>query len=493
VTNDQIVVKDKPVFSPQSAVTPGGRPPRNLSWGWLGLVVVVLALAAGGGVWLTALAEQNKKGSGKEAEARSDTNNVTKVQVIKPQRGGMERITSQPGTIRAFEFAELYTKVSGFVKTLTVDRGSRVKKNDLLAEIYDPERDVAVIQARASLEHANAEVAQAEADILTAHATVLAAKAKQGEAKATLDKVLASRDYRKKEYERISELVERKSVEPRLKDEELDEYHSSEAAVLAARAGIETAVAFLAEANAKVEKARADKKSAVARVQVAEANLEMSKVFVQYTKIKSPYDGVVTYRGESVHPGSFVRAADQGGANVPLLTVATIDKMRTIIPVPDKDVPYCHVGDPVTITIDALPGRVFHAKVDRTSESETLDDRLMRVESDLENSDGVLRDGMFVRADILLEKVVKNLTVPSSCLIDRNGKGDGAVMVVKDGKIHRVNVKVGMDTGLRAEIVNGLDENDQVILQPDPSIADGTSVQAESVDDSVHPNLKKTD
>ena len=82
---------------------------------------------------------------------------------------------------------------------------------------------------------------------------------------------------------------------------------------------------------------------------------------------------------------------------------------------------------------------------------------------------------------ILLEKVVKNLTVPSSCLIDRNGKGEGAVMVVKDGKIHRVNVHVGMDTGLRAEIVDGLAENDQVILQPDPSIAEGTPVQVESV------------
>jgi HlyD family secretion protein len=103
------------------------------------------------------------------------------------------------------------------------------------------------------------------------------------------------------------------------------------------------------------------------------------------------------------------------------------------------------------------------------------------VEVDLDNSDGVLRDGMFGRADILLEKVVKNLTVPSSCLIDRNGKGDGAVMVIRDGKIYRVNVKVGMDTGLRAEIVNGLAENDQVIVQPDPSIADGTEVQVESV------------
>ena len=69
--------------------------------------------------------------------------------MINPVRGGMERVTSQPGTIRAFEYAPLYTKVSGFIpKTLHVDRGSQVKKGDLLAEIYDPERDVAVIQCR---------------------------------------------------------------------------------------------------------------------------------------------------------------------------------------------------------------------------------------------------------------------------------------------------------------------------------------------------------
>ena len=212
----------------------------------------------------------------------------------------MERVTSQPGTIRAFEFADLYTKVSGFVKTLNVDRGSRVKKGQLLAEIYDPERDVAVIQATASLEHANAMVAQAEASITTAQATVLAAKAKQNVAKADLDKELAARDYRKKAYARTSELVDRKSVEPRLQDEYLDEYHSSEAAVLAARAGIETAAAFLSEANAKVAQARADKKAAEAQVRVAEANLKMAKVFVQYTRIESPYDGVVIFRGEAV-------------------------------------------------------------------------------------------------------------------------------------------------------------------------------------------------
>jgi RND family efflux transporter MFP subunit len=397
----------------------------------------------------------------------------------------MERTTTQPGTVRAFDYAELYAKVSGFVKTLNVDRGSGVKKDQLLMEIFDPERYVAVLQAESSLEHAKAVVAQAEASILTAQATVLAAVASQKEAAATLTEKTAKRDYRKKELDRISDLVARRSVEERLKDEQLDEYHQSLAAVASAEAGIETAAAQLSEAKAKVEKAQADLKAAKAQVLVAEANLKMAKVFIEYTQIRSPYDGIVIFRGEAVHPGSFVRAADLGGGGgEPLLTVATTDRMRTIVPVPDHDVPYCHVGDPATVTVDALPGQVFKGTVSRISESESLTDRLMRAEIDLPNPGRVLRDGMFVRASILLERIVQNLTVPSSCLIERNGKGEGAVLLVKDGAVHRVDVRAGMDNGLRTEIVSGLSEGDQVILQPDASIAEGTKVQADTVSDS---------
>jgi HlyD family secretion protein len=489
MTPDPIAIRDLETARPQAIRSRSG-PGRGRSIrSWLAIAMVLLVLGGAGGFWLVETGRQHVDAS-KEASAAEGGAAATgrpKVRVVRPVRGGMERVTSQPGTIRAFEFARLYTKVSGFVKTLHVDRGSRVKKGELLAEIYDPERDVAVIQGQASLDHAKAAVAQEQASILSARASVAAAEAKQHEAKATYDQMGAKRNYRKKEYERISDLVARGSVEEKLKDEQLDEYSAAEAALLSAEAGIETAAALRAEAIAKVEQAKADKKAAEAQVEVAAANLQLAQVFVQYTRILSPYEGVIIYRGEAVHPGSFVRAADEAAGQDPLLTVAVVSKMRTIVPIPDREVPYCNVGDPATVSVDALGSRVFPGKVSRVAESEDINDRTMRAEIDLENPDGVLRDGMFGRAFIVLEKLITNLAVPSSCLIDRNGKGEGAVLVVRDGKVRRVKVHVGMDTGLHAEIVDGLGADAEVVVQPDPSVTDGTEVETESAPSAPKP------
>ena len=453
----------------------------------LGLMVGMIG--SGGFFWLSSAQEHGKKTEKQESAAGdgAETNgSQSRVKVVKPQRGGMERTTNQPGTIRAFQYAPLFSKVSGFVQNLSVDRGSRVHVNDLLLEVYDPEKHVAVLQADAALDHAKATEAQAEAHVKVADAAVLAASAKKLEAKAKLDEMIAQRDYRKKQYERIYALWQRDAIEQRLVDEQLDQWHASEASVHSAEAGIKTADAQYAEAKADVEKAQADVKAAKAGIEVAGANLKMAKVFVEYTKITSPYNGVVTSRGEAVHPGAFIRSASEGG-HEPLLVVARTDKMRTIVLVPDRDVPYCKVGDPATVQVDALAGRVFHGTVSRMAESEDLNDRNMRVEIDLPNPDGALKDGLFGGAVILLEKMISTQSIPSKCLIERNGRGEGAVLVVKNGEVHRTNVHVGLDNGLRVEVIRGLSEGDKVILQPDASIADGTKVQVEEVKDTKQP------
>ena len=189
-------------------------------------------------------------------------------------------------------------------------------------------------------------------------------------AKSVLEQKKSERDYRKKEYSRIVDLVKKGDVEERLADEEHDHYLSAEGSVHSAEAGIETSEAQIAEASAKLEQAKADLKAAEAGVKVSEANLELAQVFVAYTRIVSPFDGVITDRGDAVHPGTFIRSAAEGTSE-PLLTVSRDDKMRTIVLVPDRDVPYCKVGQIATVELDALAGRVFKAPVSRIADSET--------------------------------------------------------------------------------------------------------------------------
>ena len=401
-----------------------GRPPKRSAWSmsrWILVSLLLIGVAGGAYVWShSGKGEAQHQGSGRD-ESQAETSRLPTAQVLKPVRGGMQRITDQPGTVRAFERATLYAKVSGYLRELKVDRGDLVKKDQMLAKIYVPEVEVAVIQAQTSLEHSKALATQADARVKTAEAGLLATKAKKNQAESVLEEAVATREYRKKALDRITQLAQRNAAEQRLVDEYEDQYMASMASEHAAQSGIQTAEAQIAEATAAIGLAQAELATAKSEIRVSEANLEKAKVMESYTRIEAPFDGVVTFRGDAIHPGAFIRSAADGNSE-PLLAVATNDRMRTIVQVPDPDVPFCNVGDPTNIKIDALGGRVFKGKVSRMAQAEDLKDRTMRVEIDLLNDKGLLKDGMYGRAIIELEPPSKNLTIPSTCLSSRMGR-----------------------------------------------------------------------
>ena len=208
-----------------------------------------------------------------------------------------------------------------------------------------------------------------------------------------------------------------------------------------------------------------------------------AQVFVDYTKIISPYNAVVTLR--SFHDGAFIRSASEGG-NVPVLSVAITNLMRVVMLVPDRDVPFVKRGDPATIQVDALGGQVFRGVVARMANSEDAQ-KLMRTEVDLPNPDNRLRDGMYGTGTIEVTPPSKNLSIPSACLIEQSGQGEGAVYVVKDGKVRRQPVRVGADNGSEIEVLSGLEPDDQVIVRYSGSIAEGVAVQTEPMNGSTRP------
>ncbi len=470
----------EPARSPTAGI-PKVKATHRSAWSpmrWILAAVLVVGGAGGAFFWSRSGKGEAGRDKASSGESQTSSKQVPTAQVIKPKRGGTERITDQPGTVRAFERATLYAKVSGYLQELKVDRGDHVKKEQILAQIYVPELDVAVLQAESTLQHSRALATQAEARVKAALAGVQVADAKQKQAVSILEEAVATREYRKKALDRITELARRNAAEQRLVDEYQDQYMASLASEHSAQSGIQTAEAQIAEAKAAVGLAEADLATAKAEITVSEANLQRAKVMVSYTRIEAPFDGVVTFRGDGIHPGAFIRSAADGNSE-PLLAVATTDRMRTIVQVPDPDVPFCNVGDPTNIKIDALGGRIFKGKVSRVADSEDLKDRTMRVEIDLPNDQGLLRDGMYGRAIIELEPPSQNLTIPSTCLIEQDGRGEGAVYVIRDGKVARVKVRVGKDSGLRVEVLSGLTEEDQVVAQITASISEGAVVKPE--------------
>lgn len=211
-------------------------------------------------------------------------------------------------------------------------------------------------------------------------------------------------------------------------------------------------------------------------MRVAQANVAKALVFVEYTKIISPYDGVVTKR--HFHVGDFIRAADQGG-NLPLLTVARTDLMRVVVQVGEKEIPFTDPGDPAIVELDGIAGAKFNGTVSRIAQSEDHVSRSMRTEIDLKNTTNQFRDGMFAHVTIILKAAAKGLTVPSSSLVASGKSKKAAVFVVRDGKLQLQLVEVGQDDGIRVEIISGLAADDRIVARPGSDLAPGTAVETE--------------
>ncbi|WP_406698266.1 efflux RND transporter periplasmic adaptor subunit [Singulisphaera sp. Ch08] len=401
---------------------------------------------------------------------------AVRVQVVHPERGGLTRTSTQIGSVHPFQQAHLYAKVSGYLKWQGVDIGSHVKKGEILAKIDNPEAVKEVDRAVAALKQAQTQVAQSKARIETARADVKASEAAVAKAKASIGSSVSRRKYREKELARYRDLRARQAVPQQIVDEYKDHFETSVAEERAAEAELDSTKALLASSVAKVDQAKADLDEAKANVEMIDEVLAKDKVMVAYTTIKSPYDGVITLR--NFFEGDFIRSAVEGNER-PLLTVARTDMMRVVTYVPDRDVPLTDLGDPAVVTLDALPGHRFAGKVSRFSNSEEPETRTMRTEIDLENPNGLLREGMYGIATIILNNNTANLTIPTGCLTGTSDHDRSSVFVLKEGKAHQVEIKLGADNGIRVEVLAGLKPDDEVIVDTQ-SISDGTPIIVEN-------------
>ncbi len=395
-------------------------------------LVLLTALTLSGCAKPTAGAEQSSP------SARTDPG------LVQPEWQTFENSIEQPGWIKAFEQAPLYTKINGYVKKINVEIGSRIQKGDVLAVLWVPELDEGLKRKEALVEQARIDIIQADKALLVARANLATAKSLVKESRAALKYAEAFHERWKSEYTRMDKLVSEQVVDKQVRDEILNQYKSAAAGVELAEAKIQSAEANQTESDAKIAKAAADLTAAQNRLVVASADFRGETAILEYAKVKAPFDGVIVDRfvdtGHLMQPGGYGNSKHDD----PMFIVCRMDIVRIFLDVPEADAVSVHDGAEATVRIQALKEKEFKGKVAGTSWALETKQRTLRVEIDFPNPTGELRPGMYAYAKIRARSA-KVLTIPAAAIESRDGAH--FCFLVENGKAVRTPIKIGARQG----------------------------------------------
>ena len=225
---------------------------------------------------------------------------------------------------------------------------------------------------------------------------------------------------------------------------------------------------------------KADLELKQANVEAARANVSRLEELQRFQKVKAPFDGTITVRNTDV--GQLISA----GSTHELFRLAQTGTLRVYVRVPQMAARSVNPGQMAELTIPEIPGKVFAAKVVRTSGAMSADSRTLLVELAVDNSRGEILSGTYAQVRFTEAQPPASLTVPANCLLFRS-EGPQVGVVGPDGKVELRNVALGRDFGPTVEIVKGLTTSDRVILNPSDSLVGGTAVRvaAESTQNAV--------
>ena len=365
------------------------------------------------------------------------------VSVVQPEKKVLARVVEQPGTVEAFEETHLFAKLAGYVGAIAVDparkdRPERARLVDIGSRVTGPKYDAdgrevtpGQVLVEIAIPELHEEAKQKEALVRQAEAEVEQSRKGEGAAAAGVDAAQATFIRWESEAKRVAEMVRTKVVNPQAGDETENQFRSAEAA--------------LRKAKADREKAKADTDAAQARLEVAKADVRRTQALLGYTKIRAPYDGIVTHRG--VNLGDFVQP---GVGKTGLLTVARLDPLRVVVHVPEADAGQVREGAEVKLTFPAEGGPGSSGVVSRTSWALATGSRTLRAEIDVPYREGGPRPGTYVYARITIQEPPA-WVVPVSALA-RQGDATVAYLIV-DGKAMRTPVQTGRTDGKQAQVL----------------------------------------
>jgi RND family efflux transporter MFP subunit len=419
---------------------PGAQPNRRPATLTLVAIALLLAVLIVVGFFVGYLPRQRREAV-LAAESKETSRTLPVVNVSRVTRSEGNSLLVLPGNIQAVTEAPILARATGYIRKRYVDIGDRVKAGQVVAEVEAPELDQQILQANAAIEQAKSSVQQAEAAI------------QQGRANENLARLTAGR---------MSNLLGRGVISKQDND-------NAQAQYAAQQANTEALV-----------KAAAAMRSSVA---AAEANLARLDQLKTYQTVRAPFDGVITLR--NVDTGALVNE----GSTL-LFRVAQTGTLRTYINLPQADAESVKVGQRAIISIAELPGRKFDGAVTRTSNSLDPATRTLLTEVQVRNADGSLMPGMFAEVDLTVPRKYPPLLIPGDTLVVRSD-GPQVAVVARDGAVHFTRIQLGRDYGDRLEVISGLQEGQQLAVNPSDDVREGVKVHAVAAPEKAAPGKKQ--
>ena len=330
-----------------------------------------------------------------------------------------ERVVALPAELMPFEGTDLFAKVNGYVQDIGVDRGSVVKKDQVIAKLIAPEMQSQVAEAESNLASSKSKLAEAVANVTIA----------------------------KKNYEQLQEAAKTPGAIA-----ELEVIRAKEAYM---------AAAALVEADRKA-------------VDAAKAAADTEHTMDEYLNITAPYDGQIVRR--NVHTGALV-----GPTMEPLVRIEQLNHLRLTVAVPEQEVGAIALGRKLDFKVSAYPGKTFSGTVSRLAGSNDVKTRSMPIELDVDNSDGQLAPGMYPEVQWPVTRASASLLVPPTAVVTTTERRF-VVRVNADKKAEWVDVRQGAVYGDMVEVVGALKAGDSIVKRGTDEIRVGTPIEEKAAD-----------
>jgi len=392
---------------------------KRMIYGGIGLVLV---LVIAGGVIVA---------------ARGGTKiDPTKLQKV--ERGDLAKSVVATGKVTPITKVEVKSKASGIVKKLLVDYGDKVKKGQLLAQLDKEEIEAQVEQSRAAVEAAEASLKSSEADY----------------ERAKVDAEGPDVPLLKRAYERAIGMAKEGVVSTSALEDAQKNYEMALNKQNVSKAQVTVLKAKIAQSQGQLAQDR--------------ATLKQLEEQLSYTDIESPIDGIVLSR--DVEIGDAVSSILVLGSSATLvMTLGDTSQVYVKGKVDESDIGKVYLGQPARIKVESFKDKTFNGVVTKISPMGVEKDNVttFEVRVSINNPGGELKAEMTANAEVILEEHKNVLQIPEGAIIyDKDKKASVEVpdSSAKDGK-KKMAVNIGISNGAKTELLSGLKEGDQVVLQ----------------------------